>query len=130
VKESRRSRFCYRRTKTYIHFKYSKASNTIRTIRQTAHALINKVNTLIFSQNSLFSELLPYVSFVSGYEPGVIPDPGLPVTRQQSDVEEVILPDDSLADADLHDHDLIDSVMYIYFGSSAHTNGGPSRQVL
>jgi len=92
--------------------------------------LINKLNSLISSQNSLFSELLPYVSFASGYEPGVIPDPGLPVTGQQSDVEEVMLPDDSLADADLHDHDLIDSVMYIYFGSSTHTDGGPSRQVL
>jgi hypothetical protein len=70
-----------------------------------------------------------YVYFASGHAPGVIPDPGLPATGQQSDVEEVILPDDSLADADLHDHDLIDSVMYIYFGSSSHTDGGASRQV-
>jgi hypothetical protein len=60
----------------------------------------------------------------------VIPDPGLSVTGQHSDVEEVMLPDDSLADGDLHDHDLIDSVMYIYFGSSTHTDGGASRQVL
>jgi hypothetical protein len=60
----------------------------------------------------------------------VIPDPGLLVTRQQSEVEEVVLPEDSLADADLHDHDLIDSVMYIYFGSSTHTDGGAGRQVM
>jgi hypothetical protein len=60
----------------------------------------------------------------------VIPDPGLAVTGQQSDVEEVMLPEDSLADADLHDHDLIDSVMYIYFGSSTHAEGGTGRQVL
>jgi hypothetical protein len=68
--------------------------------------------------------------FVSGYEPGVIPDPGLAVTRQHSGTEEVLLPDDSLADTDLHDHDLIDSVMYIYFGSSSHTEGGASKQVI
>jgi hypothetical protein len=60
----------------------------------------------------------------------VIPDPGLPVTGQHSDAEEVMLPDDSLADADLHDHDLIDSVMYIYFGSSTRTDGATGRQVL
>jgi hypothetical protein len=68
--------------------------------------------------------------FVSGYEPGVIPDPGLEVTRQQIEPEQVVLPDDSLADTDLHDHDLIDSVMYIYFGSSSHTEGGTGKQVL
>ncbi|GFG32375.1 hypothetical protein Cfor_04355 [Coptotermes formosanus] len=53
----------------------------------------------------------PDVTNKSGYEPGVIPDPGLPVPGQQSDVEEVVLPEDSLADADLHDHDLIDSIL-------------------
>ncbi|XP_023703884.1 adhesion G-protein coupled receptor D2 isoform X2 [Cryptotermes secundus] len=66
----------------------------------------------------------------TGYEPGVIPDPGLSVTRQQIEPEEVVLPDDSLADTDLHDHDLIDSVMYIYFGSSSHTEGGTGKQIL
>lgn len=67
---------------------------------------------------------------MSGYEPGVIPDPGLTMTREQIDPEEVVLPDDSLADTDLHDHDLIDSVMYIYFGSSSHTEGGTGKQVI
>lgn len=42
---------------------------------------------------------------------------------------EVPLPDDSLADTDLHDHDLIDSVMYIYFGSSERDERGAGRQV-
>jgi hypothetical protein len=68
--------------------------------------------------------------FMSGYEPGVIPDPDLAVTRQWNEAEEVVLPDDSLADMDLHDHDLIDSVMYIYFGSSSHTEGGAGKQVI
>ncbi|KDR13293.1 brain-specific angiogenesis inhibitor 1-like isoform X2 [Zootermopsis nevadensis] len=66
----------------------------------------------------------------SGYEPGVIPDPGPAVTRQWSEAEDIVLPDDSLADTDLHDHDLIDSVMYIYFGSSSHTEGGAGKQIL
>lgn len=60
----------------------------------------------------------------------MIPDPGLAVTREQIEPEEVVLPDDSLADTDLHDHDLIDSVMYIYFGSSSHTEGGAGKQVI
>lgn len=71
-----------------------------------------------------------YICFVSGYEPGVIPDPGPAVTRQWSEAEDIVLPDDSLADTDLHDHDLIDSVMYIYFGSSSHTEGGAGKQVI
>ncbi|KAF6215529.1 hypothetical protein GE061_010285 [Apolygus lucorum] len=33
--------------------------------------------------------------------------------------EEVQLPSDSLADTDLHDHDRIDSIMYIYYGEGA-----------
>ncbi|KAJ4436064.1 hypothetical protein ANN_18691, partial [Periplaneta americana] len=70
------------------------------------------------------------MSLFPGYEPGVIPDPGLTVTRRRSEVEEVVLPDDSLADTDLHDHDLIDSVMYIYFGSSSRTEGAANNQVL
>lgn len=64
-----------------------------------------------------------------GYEPGIIPDPGLPIASPQNEAEQVILPDDSLADTDLHDHDLIDSVMYIYFGSSSRTDGGAGKQV-
>ncbi|PSN32309.1 hypothetical protein C0J52_15714 [Blattella germanica] len=71
----------------------------------------------------------PDTTNLSGYEPGVIPDPGIPVARRQNEVEQLI-PDDSLADTDLHDHDLIDSVMYIYFGSSSRADGGAGKQVL
>ena len=80
-------------------------------------------------------------------EPGVIPEPELPSNSEEDIGEgpnlmspeekqpvvisdaELSLPDDSLADTDLHDHDLIDSVMYIYFGSSSHSHGTTSRQV-
>lgn len=60
-------------------------------------------------------------------EPGVIPDPSL----QQDESEEppVELPDDNLADTDLHDHDLIDSVVYIYFGGKPRERRGAGRQV-
>ncbi|XP_068084857.1 adhesion G protein-coupled receptor E1 [Anabrus simplex] len=85
-------------------------------------------------------------------EPGVIPDPGLQDSPgdeihlrdgpedlddvgpepddEEEEEEELELPDDSLADTDLHDHDLIDSVMYIYFGAPGRSDGGAGRQVL
>lgn len=83
---------------------------------------------------------------ISGREPGVIPDPGrledAPEGEEEAEQEGIEveaeeeeetdarglplhLPDDSLADADLHDHDLIDSVMYIYFGGG--NGAGNSR---
>ncbi|XP_046400378.1 uncharacterized protein LOC124166750 [Ischnura elegans] len=57
-----------------------------------------------------------------------------PTVVTESIVEEedplLALPDDSLADADLHDHDVIDSVVYLYFGGDAalspRTAGGSS----
>ncbi|XP_073995154.1 uncharacterized protein isoform X2 [Rhodnius prolixus] len=54
----------------------------------------------------------------------------LPEPEAVTGEEEIPLPDDSLADTDLHDHDLIDSVMYIYFGASGHDQAPPGRQVL
>lgn len=45
-----------------------------------------------------------------GNEPDVLPD--------------VDLPDNSLADGDLRERDLIDSIQYVYFGRSQTTNGG------
>ncbi|CAG2054229.1 unnamed protein product [Timema podura] len=71
-------------------------------------------------------------------EPGVIPDPGsqdspgnedISVSGTQDDAQ-IELPDDSLADTDLHDHDLIDSVMYIYFGAAPHDEGSDGKMVL
>lgn len=53
----------------------------------------------------------------------------LPEPEAVTGEEEIPLPDDSLADTDLHDHDLIDSVMYIYFGASGHDQAPPGRQV-
>ncbi|XP_054289267.1 uncharacterized protein LOC129004717 [Macrosteles quadrilineatus] len=68
----------------------------------------------------------------SGYaEAAVLPDPEVEVEEEDVEPEvEIPLPDDSLADTDLHDHDLIDSVMYIYFGSSERDERGAGRQVL
>uniref|UniRef100_A0A1B6DN44 G-protein coupled receptors family 2 profile 2 domain-containing protein n=1 Tax=Clastoptera arizonana TaxID=38151 RepID=A0A1B6DN44_9HEMI len=61
-------------------------------------------------------------------EESVIPEPNLDT---DDDLEtDALLPDDSLADTDLHDHDLIDSVMYIYFGASDRDDGGVGKQVL
>lgn len=64
-----------------------------------------------------------------GYiESAVLPDPDNDENEADAE-EEVVLPDDSLADTDLHDHDLIDSVMYIYFGSTERDERGAGRQV-
>ncbi|XP_024082244.1 latrophilin Cirl-like isoform X2 [Cimex lectularius] len=57
----------------------------------------------------------------------VLPEPEVSPLESE---EPVPLPDDSLADTDLHDHDLIDSVMYIYFGGSNRDRGPAGRQVL
>jgi hypothetical protein len=60
----------------------------------------------------------------------VLPDPEVEVEEEEPEPEvEIPLPDNSLADTDLHDHDLIDSVMYIYFGSSERDERGAGRQV-
>jgi hypothetical protein len=95
----------------------------------TACFLANHLYEIIYFLIVALSKRVAHL-LVSGYEPGVIPDPGLAVTRHQIEPEEVVLPDDSLGDNDLHDHDLIDSVMYIYFGSSSHTEGGAGKQVI
>lgn len=39
------------------------------------------------------------------------------------------IPENSLIDSDLHDHDVMDSVMYIYFGGASHGQRGAGRQV-
>ncbi|XP_075214139.1 uncharacterized protein LOC142320317 [Lycorma delicatula] len=65
----------------------------------------------------------------SGYEEaGVLPEPDTGMQEEEEEVT-VALPDDSLVDTDLHDHDLIDSVMYIYFGASERDQANPGRQV-
>lgn len=68
----------------------------------------------------------------TGYgEAGILPDPDLSGEEEiitETDPEP-ILPDDSLADTDLHDHDLIDSVMYIYFGAAERDEKMAGRQV-
>lgn len=64
-------------------------------------------------------------------EGGILPDPDLN-TDDEAESEpdaDALIPDDSLADTDLHDHDLIDSVMYIYFGASDRDEGGVGKQV-
>lgn len=94
---------------------------------------------LFLISNSLFPSKFTHkqVYFIklAGYsEAAVLPDPDIVHKSETLEVEaeveaEVVLPDDSLADTDLHDHDLIDSVMYIYFGSSERDERGAGRQV-
>lgn len=42
----------------------------------------------------------------------------------------VELPDDSLADIDLHDHDLIDNLMYVYYGSQRENNSNYGPEIM
>lgn len=40
------------------------------------------------------------------------------------------LPDDSLADIDLHDHDLIDNLMYVYYGSEGKNSNNYGMEII
>lgn len=42
----------------------------------------------------------------------------------------VELPDDSLADSDLRDHDFIDNIMYVYYGSHGQYSGTYGREII
>ncbi|XP_057651399.1 adhesion G protein-coupled receptor L2-like [Diorhabda carinulata] len=42
----------------------------------------------------------------------------------------VELPDDSLADPDLRDHDFIDNIMYVYYGSHTRNNGTYGPEII
>lgn len=42
----------------------------------------------------------------------------------------VELPDDSLADTDLRDHDFIDNIMYVYYGSHGQYSGTYGREII
>nr|XP_024215168.1 adhesion G-protein coupled receptor D1-like isoform X1 [Halyomorpha halys] len=57
------------------------------------------------------------------------PDLLLNSSQEDRKLLEDPLPDNSLADTDLHDHDRIDSVMYIYFGGNSRQDTPPGRQV-
>lgn len=55
----------------------------------------------------------------------ILPNPASLDSRYTVDIlPNVDLPDDSLADTDLRDHDFIDNLMYVYYGS--HNKNGNS----
>lgn len=71
--------------------------------------------------------------FTGAIDDGVFPDPiirdeKMPDTKPEA--YSVPVPETSLMDSDLHDHDVIDSVMYIYFGGASHGQRGAGHQVL
>lgn len=47
----------------------------------------------------------------------ILPNPEDMDSKYGIDTSNVELPDDSLADTDLRDHDFIDNLMYIYYGT-------------
>ena len=47
----------------------------------------------------------------------ILPNPEDIDSKYEVDASDVELPDDSLADTDLRDHDFIDNLMYIYYGT-------------
>lgn len=51
-------------------------------------------------------------------------EPPEPINNEPDILPEVDLPDDSLADGDLRERDLIDSVQYVYFGRGGQNSGG------
>lgn len=78
-------------------------------------------------------EFLIFVLFLRAgmVENGIFPDPDIRkmASKTKTEILSVPLPDNSVTDSDLHDHDLIDSVMYIYFGGATHGQRGAGRQV-
>ena len=64
-------------------------------------------------------------------EDGIFPDPDMTriVSKTKPEALSVPIADTSITDSDLHDHDVIDSVMYIYFGGTTHGQRGAGRQV-
>ncbi|XP_077303047.1 uncharacterized protein LOC143923306 isoform X1 [Arctopsyche grandis] len=63
----------------------------------------------------------PEMMVYDSEKPGEIPEP---VNNEPDILPEVELPDDSLADGDLRERDLIDSVQYVYFGRGNQGSGG------
>lgn len=55
---------------------------------------------------------------------GILGEISEPVNNEPDILPEVELPDDSLADGDLRERDLIDSVQYVYFGRGNQGSGG------
>lgn len=52
----------------------------------------------------------------------ILPNPENPEKYSVDVLSNVELPDDSLADADLRDHDFMDNLMYVYYGSHGNNN--------
>lgn len=50
-------------------------------------------------------------------DPFILPNPESPEKYSVDVLPNVELPDDSLADADLRDHDFMDNLMYVYYGT-------------
>lgn len=61
----------------------------------------------------------------------VLPIPESAETKYGFDsLPNVELPDDSLADIDLHDHDFIDNLMYVYYGSQRESNSNYGPEII
>ncbi|KAF5296047.1 hypothetical protein FQA39_LY12669 [Lamprigera yunnana] len=61
----------------------------------------------------------------------ILPNPELVDSKYKIDVlPKIDLPEDSLADTDLRDHDFIDNLMYVYYGSHNRNIGGYGSEII
>lgn len=61
----------------------------------------------------------------------ILPNPESAEIKYDFDsLPNVELPDDSLADIDLHDHDFIDNLMYVYYGSQRENNSNYGPEII
>lgn len=61
----------------------------------------------------------------------ILPNPENIDSKYTVDVlPNIELPDDSLADTDLKDHDFIDNIMYVYYGSHNRNSGSYGPEII
>lgn len=61
----------------------------------------------------------------------ILPNPEFVDSKYTVDrLQNVELPDDSLADTDLRDHDFIDNLMYVYYGSHNRNGGSYGSEII
>lgn len=64
-------------------------------------------------------------------DPLILPNPESLESRYTIDVlPNIEIPEDSLADSDLKDHDFIDNIMYVYYGSHSRNVGTYGKEII
>ncbi|XP_065199602.1 mucin-5AC-like isoform X2 [Planococcus citri] len=114
--------------------KQANVSVSNQTANDTVHSTIAPSPD---DNDDYYSSYMEYSDTTNGsnnseVEDGIFPDPDMSkiVSKTKTEALSVPVADTSITDSDLHDHDVIDSVMYIYFGGTTHGQRGAGRQII